>query len=92
MSKTIEQIVINSPAELPKEIKGRSIYQLGVSGTPGQKIQINDNSQIILNSTGVFQIDVSNDVPLSAVKITEYKGITPLIIDLVIEEEQKTNE
>ena len=91
MGKKIQQIVINSSTELPEEFNGR-IYQLGVSGTPGQQIQINGSSWITLNSTGVFQIDVSNDIPLSAIKITEYKGITPLIIDLVIEEEQKTNE
>ena len=89
MSKKIQQIILTGEETLSFE--GR-IYQLGISGTPGQIIKINNNSQIVLNSTGVFQIDVSNDVPLSAVKITEYKGITPLIIDLVIEEEQKANE
>lgn len=84
MSKMIKQFVLSEENEKAMSFEGR-IYQLGISGTPGQIIKINRTGQIILNSTGVFQINVTDDIPLNSVEVTEYMGITPLIIDIVYE-------
>lgn len=83
MSKIIKQIVLPRDGET-LFFEGR-IYQLGISGTPGQVIKINGTGNITLNSTGVFQINVTDVIPLETIEVTEYLGTSPLIIDIVYE-------
>ena len=68
------------------------VVQLGIQSLPGTKFYLNGNSTnpIIIGSTGIYEIDVSNDAAITAmsfdsssIKTINDSGTGYLIIDII---------
>ena len=86
MAKVLEQIIVGVSGT--NGIQG-SIYSLGIQGAPGTEIIINgkEDSPLILNATGVFNINIEDDMPpIERVAVSQKDLLAPVYIDVVYEE------
>ena len=87
MAKVLKQITIKNSGT--NGIEG-SIYSLGIQGAPGTAIAINNSEAygLILNATGVFNINIEDDMPpISSVAVKQNGLLAPVYIDVIYEGE-----
>lgn len=78
MSKIIKQYTDTS-------LSDKKIYQLGIQAPPGSKIKINNGEPIIVNSTGIFQVECNEDIYITSVEVTKSEEKATVYIDVIEE-------